>query len=124
MQSWIKALLIAGALALLAWLLASTLKLQQGGEGSAPMAEGTQAPTLKLKREDVPLIPRQAIFGNPDRALVRVSPDGSKLAFLAPLNGVLNVWVAPVDAPERAEPVTRDTGRGIQQYFWGARPGI
>ena len=111
MQSLIKALLIAGALALLAWLLTSAVKLsQKGGEGSAPMST--------LKREDVPLIPRQVIFGNPDRALVRVSPDGSKLAFLAPLDGVLNVWVAPVDAPERAEPVTRDTGRGIQQYFW------
>lgn len=67
---------------------------------------------------EVPLIPRRVLFGNPDRTTVRLSPDGSKLAYLAPLDGVLNVWVAPADRPLEAEPVTRDTGRGIQQYFW------
>src|SRR3974377_310176 len=59
-----------------------------------------------------PLIPRDTLFGNPDRAAVRLSPDGRHLSFLAPLNGVLNVWVAPVDAVGAAKPVTKDTGRG------------
>ena len=67
---------------------------------------------------ETPLIPRQTLFGNPDRAMVRLSPDGQRLAFLAPLDGVLNVWVAPADRPEQAQPITRDTGRGIQQYVW------
>lgn len=66
----------------------------------------------------IPLIPRKTLFGNPDRAMVRLSPDGARLAFLAPLDGVLNVWVAPADRPEDAEPITRDTGRGVQQYVW------
>jgi dipeptidyl aminopeptidase/acylaminoacyl peptidase len=65
-----------------------------------------------------PLIPRTVLFGNPDRAALRVSPDGRHLSFLAPVNGVLNLWVAPVDDIGAAKPVTMDTDRGIQRYFW------
>jgi dipeptidyl aminopeptidase/acylaminoacyl peptidase len=66
----------------------------------------------------VPLIPRQVLFGNPDRASVQLSPDGAHLAWLAPRDGVLNVWVAPRDQPEAAQPITQDTGRGIRFYLW------
>jgi dipeptidyl aminopeptidase/acylaminoacyl peptidase len=65
-----------------------------------------------------PLIPREILFGNPDKAALRISPDGRRIAFLAPLDGVLNVWVAPSDRPTAARPVTRDAGRGIRVYFW------
>ncbi len=64
------------------------------------------------------LIPRQVLFGNPDRAMARISPDGKQLAYLAPHNGVMNVWVAPVDDLERAKVVTDDKSTGISQYFW------
>ncbi len=67
---------------------------------------------------EIPLIPRKILFGNPDRAAARFSPDGSMISFLAPLDGVLNVWVGPSDAPAAAKPVTQDKGRGIQRYFW------
>jgi dipeptidyl aminopeptidase/acylaminoacyl peptidase len=30
----------------------------------------------------------------------------------------MNVWVGPVDKPEDAKPVTKDTKRGIRSYFW------
>jgi dipeptidyl aminopeptidase/acylaminoacyl peptidase len=69
-------------------------------------------------RNDVPLIPRKVLFGNPDRASVQISPDGMHLAWLAPLDGVLNVWVAPRDDLDAARPVTHDTGRGIRYYQW------
>ncbi len=65
-----------------------------------------------------PLIPREILFGNPDRSAARLSPDGTRLSFLAPLNGVLNVWVAPAGQLEAARPVTHDTRRGIRIYFW------
>ena len=42
------------------------------------------------------LIPRKALFGNPQRERVTVSRDGTRIAFLAPADGVMNVWVAPV----------------------------
>ncbi len=64
------------------------------------------------------LISRDVLFGNPDRAQARLSPDGTQIAFLAPVNGVLNVWIAPVEHPDQAKPITSDTKRGIRQYFW------
>ena len=67
----------------------------------------------------VPLIPREVLFGNPERMGPRLSPDGESLAFLAPKDGVLNVWVGPVGAPlEDFEPVTDDRKRGIRVSFW------
>lgn len=66
----------------------------------------------------VPVIPRDLLFGNPDKARVRISPDGTKIAFIASLDGVLNVYVAPIDAPKEAVVVTSDKGRGIWEYFW------
>ncbi|MCH8344289.1 MAG: S9 family peptidase [Planctomycetes bacterium] len=69
-------------------------------------------------QSDVQLISRETLFGNPDKASPRISPDGEQLAYLAPVNGVLNVWVRPIDDPTAANPVTRDTGRGIRIYFW------
>lgn len=67
---------------------------------------------------EIPLIPRKVLFDNPDRAMVRISPDGAQLAWLAPLEGVLNVWVSPREEVEAARPVTQDTGRGIRLYTW------
>ena len=66
----------------------------------------------------VPIIPRKTLFGNPDRAMVQISPDGAHLSWLAPRDGVLNVWVAPRGNPGDARPVTQDTGRGIRFYGW------
>ncbi|OGD54729.1 peptidase S9 [Candidatus Bathyarchaeota archaeon RBG_13_38_9] len=64
------------------------------------------------------LIPRKVLFGNPDRITVRLSPDGTKISFLAPVNDVLNVWVGPIEDPMSARPATTDTDRGIYSYFW------
>ena len=66
----------------------------------------------------VPLIPRKIFFGDPDKNSVRLSPDGKHLAYLAPRDGVLNVWVAPRDNLDIAQPVTHDTSRGIRFYIW------
>ena len=69
------------------------------------------------------LIPRDSLFGNPERANVRISPDGKSLSWVAPVDGVLNVWVAPVSDPGKAVPVTHDKARGITRYFWSFKPG-
>jgi dipeptidyl aminopeptidase/acylaminoacyl peptidase len=71
-----------------------------------------------MNQQEIPLIARQVLFGNPDRAAVQLSPDGAHLAWLAPLDGVLNVWVAPSEDPAAAHPITHDTGRGIRFYMW------
>lgn len=68
--------------------------------------------------ESAPLIPRHVLFGNPERAAPSLSPDGRWIAFLAPLDGVLNVWLAEATDPAAARAITRDTGRGIQWFDW------
>jgi dipeptidyl aminopeptidase/acylaminoacyl peptidase len=77
----------------------------------------------------VDLIPREVLFGNPERTSPRISPDGSRLAWIAPRDGVLNVWVAPIGATgpsgvdwDAATLVTDDTDRGIRVFAW-ARDG-
>ena len=69
------------------------------------------------------LIPRKVLFGNPERISPRLSPDGARLAWIAPSGGVLNVWVAPVSPRsgvdwDKAEVVTDDTDRGIRTFAW------
>ncbi len=64
-----------------------------------------------------PLIPRETIFGNPEKADPQISPDGTRMAYLAPVDGVLNVWVGKLDSNTYA-PVTQDTDRGVRLYFW------
>jgi dipeptidyl aminopeptidase/acylaminoacyl peptidase len=64
------------------------------------------------------LLPRADIFGNPERTSATISPDGRTLAFLAPREGVLNVWVAPVGDLAAAKPVTSETVRPIRQFSW------
>jgi len=66
---------------------------------------------------DTPLIPREVFFGNPDRASVNISPDGTKLSYLAPHNDLLNIWVQTVGADD-ARPITNATERPIRRYFW------
>ncbi len=68
------------------------------------------------------LIPRTKLFGNPQRAMCQLAPDGATLSWLAPRDGVLNIWTAPADDIDAAEPVTDDRGRGIRFYAW-ARSG-
>ena len=66
----------------------------------------------------VELIPRTVLFGNPERVTPHISPDGTRLAWIAPQDGVLNVWVAPIGAAgvdwDAAAVVTADTDRGIR----------
>lgn len=69
------------------------------------------------------LIPRKHIFGNPTRTMATVSPDGKRLAYLAPRDGVLNVWVGPTGDVAAAKPVTAEKLRPILQYFWSPDSG-
>lgn len=63
-------------------------------------------------------IPRKVLFGNPDKITVRLSPDGKHISYLAPLEGVMNIFVADQSDPLTAKPVTFDKGRGIHSYAW------
>ena len=75
----------------------------------------------------VELIPRSVLFGNPERTSPGISPDGTRLAWIAPRDGVLNVWVAPIGGADgvdwaAARAITEDTDRGVRVFGW-ARDG-
>ncbi|MEL6531074.1 MAG: S9 family peptidase [Pseudomonadota bacterium] len=65
-----------------------------------------------------PLIPRDALFGNPTRSQGKISPDGKWLSWLAPDNGVMNIWLAPRDDQSAAKVITQSKDRPIPQYMW------
>src|SRR5260221_1591875 len=65
----------------------------------------------------IELIPRKVLLGNPVKTSPQISPDGTRMAYLAPVNDVLNVWVGTIGSEDYA-PVTKDTDRGIRFYFW------
>lgn len=71
---------------------------------------------------ETPIIPRETLFGNPEKAQPLLSPDGGRLSYIAPADGVLNVWVGNVGG-EDFVPVTEDRGRGIRMHFW-AEDGV
>lgn len=69
------------------------------------------------------LIPRRTLFGNPERVSPKISPDAAHLAWLAPFEGVLNVWMAPLGTGDSldlssARVVTDDRDRGIRNFLW------
>jgi dipeptidyl aminopeptidase/acylaminoacyl peptidase len=74
-------------------------------------------PVAAQEKFTTSLIPREVLFGNPERADPQISPDGAQLGYLAPVNGVLNVWIRTLGkADDRA--VTADKQRGIRNFLW------
>jgi len=69
--------------------------------------------------ESIPLIPRNLLFGNPDKINPQISLDGKYISYVAPLEGVLNIWIEPVEGKDIvAHPITFDKKRGIRSYVW------
>ncbi len=98
-----------------------------GGAGAKPEVAKKQSVLASLAepkakkeppRADPSLLARNVLFSNPDRAMPTISPDGKHLAWLSSVEGVLNVWVAPVAELAKAKPVTQDKKRGIRSYRW------
>ncbi|MFC7307236.1 alpha/beta fold hydrolase [Streptomyces monticola] len=75
----------------------------------------------RMSRE-VPHIPVEDFFGAPVRARAEISPDGTKIAYLAPWREQLNVWVESVDSDEEARCVTADDNRSVLTYHWTDDP--
>ena len=65
-----------------------------------------------------PLIPREVLFGNREKAEPQVSPDGTQISWLATgKNGVLNVWASTLDG-KNAHAITNEAHRPVHWYFW------
>ena len=79
---------------------------------------GLGAPAAPVRAELPPLIPRAALFGNPKHEWPQISPDGTRLAYLAPSEaGVVNVWVRTLGSTDDAM-ITDDRREGIGLYSW------
>jgi dipeptidyl aminopeptidase/acylaminoacyl peptidase len=64
------------------------------------------------------LISVEDFFAPPVRAGATISPDGTRIAYLAPWKNRLNVWVQNVDSDESARCVTADDTRSVYIYRW------
>jgi hypothetical protein len=85
---------------------ALTLLLTLGPAHSQP----SQLPTL---------IDREVFFGEPEATGAQLSPDGAYLSFIKPYKSTRNIWVKKREEPfPVARPVTADTTRPIDNYFW------
>jgi dipeptidyl aminopeptidase/acylaminoacyl peptidase len=79
---------------------------------------GAIATPAQAQSNEVELIPRALFFGNPEKTQGRVSPDGKWISWIAPRDGVLNIWVAPTADLSKAKPLTAEKTRPIRQHFW------
>ncbi|WP_419999963.1 S9 family peptidase [Streptomyces boninensis] len=68
-----------------------------------------------------PLIPIADFFTSPAATGGSISPDGTKIAYLAPEKGRLNVWIRGLDT-EDAVCVTHDHHRDVHSYHWTDDP--
>jgi dipeptidyl aminopeptidase/acylaminoacyl peptidase len=83
--------------------------------GALPLA--TFATRIKAAVAQSALPERRIFFDNSDYVSVRLSPDGEFLAYVAPLGGVRNLWIAPAAAPKQGKPLTRVVERDISTNF-------
>jgi dipeptidyl aminopeptidase/acylaminoacyl peptidase len=65
----------------------------------------------------VPLIPRQVLFGPPERLAPQLSPEGRRLIYLGAHRGARNVWLRDLDSGIQ-RPLTRAAGRGVLGAVW------
>lgn len=68
---------------------------------------------------DDDLIPRRALFASSGRSYARLSPDGSKIAFVAsPSGGPDHLWVAPATNPAAAIELNPPGTESISRFDW------
>ena len=74
---------------------------------------------VNLAASEVPLIPRELLWGNPVKDKPMISPGGTRIAYLAPSpEGVMNIWVVTTGKSDDRM-VTNDSSRGIFKFLWG-----
>ena len=71
-----------------------------------------------IAAEPPPLIPRDVLFGNPEISGLDLSPDGTRLVYLAPFKGVLNLWVRDLDGQRPPRLLTQSTSRPQRSASW------
>ncbi len=70
--------------------------------------------------ESAVVIARRDLFGKNERRNCRISPDGKWLSWLAPSQGVSNIWIALLERPLLAQCITKASSRDISEFMWSA----
>jgi dipeptidyl aminopeptidase/acylaminoacyl peptidase len=98
-------------------LLGLACSLSVPGASAQNSAPGID-PATKTAAAEAPLIPRANFLSNPTRIQARLSPDGKWLSWLAPRDGVMNIWVAPASDLSKARALTAEKPRPIRDHSW------
>jgi len=102
------------AIAVLAISCSNNQNIKEGKS----MAKAEGAKPLSYLSELGEMIPREVLFGNPDKTGVKISPDGLKMSWLeSDESGILNVFIKNYPEGELKQ-VTKDEKRGIRSYGW------
>lgn len=102
------------------------IRFLAGASAALGLAVGVAGCERQAVREESPPAPRSLtlaradLFGDPARTGVQLSPRGDSLAFLAPRDGVMNLWVMAADGIEEPRPLTDERDRGIAEFYWSA----
>ncbi len=72
----------------------------------------------EIPMEKNQIIPREKLFADADHLNVRISPDGNNLAYLAPYEGVMNIWVQALTKESKPRALTNSKDRKIQSLSW------
>lgn len=70
------------------------------------------------ERKDVPIIPREVLLGNPDVTSISLSPDGESIAFMAPHNDILGIWVRDLAGKKQPKLLTSDSDKVLYLIGW------
>lgn len=68
------------------------------------------------------LISVEDMCGPPERTGAMISPDGTRIAYLAPWKNRLNVWIQDLDSDAEPRCVTADDTRTVLRYDWTDDP--
>ncbi len=66
---------------------------------------------------NVPHLPMEDFFRNPEKAAFQISPDGKYFSFSAPYKGRMNIFVQKI-GEENEVRLTSEIDRDISSYFW------
>ncbi len=74
--------------------------------------------STNVKEEKATLIPMEDFFKNPEKFTFRISPDGQYLAYRAPYNNRMNIFVQKL-GEDSVTRITEELERDIANFIWG-----
>ena len=69
-------------------------------------------------RDAEEIIMVQDFFGKPERTNFKVSPDGSKIAYLGLEDHCRNIFILNIDQPDSSKQLTQENNMNVQYFFW------